>query len=499
MIARVLSVAGTDPTGGAGIQADLKSIAAAGGYGMAVVTALVAQNTHGVREVHTPPVSFLTAQLDAVCDDVAVDAVKIGMLGTLEVIEAVDAWLQRVRPPIIVLDPVMVATSGDRLLDAHAVHALRELCKRADLVTPNLPELAILADEPPAATWAQALDQAQRFSRRHGVAVLAKGGHLHGGDAPDALVEQDAVTEFPGERVATAHTHGTGCSLSSGVAARRAGGATWAGAVGETKRWLTESLRHADELAVGTGHGPVNHFAGLWRRGGLVTRPTPTEVAHAWWEHIAEIRAAIDELPFVRSLADGTLGRDAFTWYLMQDALYLRGYSRMLARASALAPDAAAQQFWAAGAHSCLATEMQLHDSWVDAAVVARTPAGATTTAYLDHLAASGADGEYAVLVAAVLPCYWIYQDVGERLRAAAHAQHPYRSWLETYAGQDFAQATARAIDIATRAAADADEEVRARMLDAFAASARHEHAFFAAPLDRLRAGGVPPVRAATL
>ena len=145
-IPRVLSIAGTDPTGGAGIQADLKSIAANGGYGMAVVTALVAQNTMGVRSVHLPPASFLIEQLDAVSDDVEIDAVKIGMLANAEIIDTVRGWLGRVRPPLVVLDPVMVATSGDRLLDVEAEVAMRSLLSQVDLVTPNIPELAVLAE-----------------------------------------------------------------------------------------------------------------------------------------------------------------------------------------------------------------------------------------------------------------------------------------------------------------------------------------------------------------
>ncbi|MGQ3257261.1 MAG: bifunctional hydroxymethylpyrimidine kinase/phosphomethylpyrimidine kinase, partial [Microbacterium aurantiacum] len=179
-VPRVLSIAGTDPTGGAGVHADLKSIAANGGYGMAVVTALVAQNTRGVRSVHMPPVEFLTQQLDAVSDDVAIDAVKIGMLGTVEVIRAVEEWLGRVTPPVVVLDPVMIATSGDRLLDRAAEEALRTLVARVDLVTPNIPELAILAGEPVATGWDDVIAQAARVAERHGVRVLAKGGHLAG-------------------------------------------------------------------------------------------------------------------------------------------------------------------------------------------------------------------------------------------------------------------------------------------------------------------------------
>lgn len=497
---RVLSIAGTDPTGGAGIHADLKSIAANGGYGMAAVTALVAQNTRGVRSVHMPPVEFLTEQLDAVSDDVAIDAVKIGMLGTVEVIRAVEEWLTRVRPPVVVLDPVMIATSGDRLLDREAETALRELAAQVDLVTPNIPELAILAGEPVATDWAGVLAQAARVADRHRVRVLAKGGHLEGGKAgqrmPDALVLPGGdVVEFAGVRIDTTNTHGTGCSLSAALATRVAQSGNWTTATAESKRWLAESIRHGAELEVGIGNGPVSHFAGLWTRGGLSTRPTAAEVRAEWWDAIAAERAAIDALPFVRGLGDGTLARDEFTAYLAQDALYLRDYARVLAEASRLAPDQEAQAFWALGAHGALAAEMQLHASWLGEETAGEVAAGVrldrtpgadavapapVTIAYLDHLLAVAARGDYGVLIAALLPCFWLYQDVGTRLHALSHAEHPYRSWLDTYGDVAFAASTERAIALATRAAAGADEPTRAAMLEAFQRSARHEVAFFA-------------------
>lgn len=484
-VPRVLSIAGTDPTGGAGIQADLKSIAANGGYGMAVVTALVAQNTHGVRSVHVPPVAFLAEQLDAVSDDVSIDAVKIGMLATVEVIETVAAWLGRVRPPIVVLDPVMVATSGDRLLDADAEEALRRLLPDVDLVTPNIPELAILAGSPAATSWEEVLAQAADVARAHGVRVLAKGGHLSGERLPDALVEiiDEAVvaTEFPGLRIPTRNTHGTGCSLSSAVATRAAATNEWARATADSKRWLSESIRHGAELRVGSGNGPISHFAGLWERGGLDTRPTAREVETAWWEDIAGIRAEIDDLPFVCGLGDGTLGREAFLGYLAQDALYLRDYARVLADAARLAPGSAERAFWAGSAQNAIVGELQLHEHWLTDDAGSIAPPDEVTTAYVDHLLAMSARGDYRVLIAALLPCYWIYQDVGERLHALSHERHPYRSWLDTYADPDFAQSTRRAIDIVARAAATADAATRAAMHDAFVVSSRHERAFFAA------------------
>ncbi|MFL2001850.1 bifunctional hydroxymethylpyrimidine kinase/phosphomethylpyrimidine kinase [Microbacterium sp. A1-JK] len=484
-VPRVLSIAGTDPTGGAGVQADLKSIAANGGYGMAAVTALVAQNTRGVRSVHRPPTSFLAEQLHAVSDDVAIDAVKIGMLADVGVIATVRQWLSAVRPPVVVLDPVMVSTSGHRLLDPGAEDALRLLLPVADLVTPNVPELAILLACEPASDGDAVVAQARELARRHGVRVLAKGGHLEGSDLRDALVEPDGrVSDFRSPRIETRNTHGTGCSLSSAIATRRAAGSTWSDATDLALRWLSESIRHGSELAVGGGHGPVSHFAGLWARGGLDTAPTPGEIADEWWQDTADVREAIDGLDFIRSLGEGTLDREAFAWYLAQDAVYLREYSRVLAQASRLAPSAEEQTFWITGAHAAVATELTLHEQWLDLGGGSRVQASPTTTAYLDHLGAAADSGDYERLIAAVLPCYWLYHDVGSRLHPLSGDAHPYRDWLDTYAAPEFADATLTAIEIVTAAAARAAPRRRAVMAEAFRASATHELSFWRAPLD---------------
>ncbi|MEV7607855.1 bifunctional hydroxymethylpyrimidine kinase/phosphomethylpyrimidine kinase [Microbacterium sp. NPDC089320] len=491
---RVLSVAGSDPSGGAGIQADLKSIAASGGYGMAVVTALTAQNTRGVRAVHVPPAEFLRQQLDAISDDIVIDAVKIGMLATADVIDTVASWLDAVRPPIVVLDPVMVATSGDRLLDEDAERALRGLLDRAHVVTPNLAELAALTDRP-VAGWDDALEAGAALSARTGGAVLVKGGHLGGDDVPDALIDVSRGVRrgYPGARIATRNTHGTGCSLSSALATRLAAGESPVDAVDSARTWLRESLRHSDALDVGRGHGPVNHFGGLWRRGGLAPAPEHADLRDRWWDHIAAVRADVDELPFIRALADGTLDREWFLFYLRQDALYLREYSRVLAAAARIAPTPHEQAFWAHSAHGAIAGELELHASWLTpgAGVAAATsiadPAPATV-AYLDHLRSVAFGGDYAELVAAVLPCFWLYTDLGTRLRAgefgayARDPQHPYASWLATYADPDFEKATEQAIDHVMHAATQSDAAGRRRMLRAFETSSAHELAFFAAP-----------------
>lgn len=472
---RVLSIAGTDPTGGAGIQADLKSFAAHGAYGMAVVTALVAQNTHGVREVVVPDVAFLRAQLDAVSDDVTIDAVKVGMLATAAVADEVRDWLALHRPPFVVLDPVMVATSGDRLLDDDAVAAVRRLLALADVVTPNLPELAVLAEEPVAASWPDAVQQAGRLARTAGVTVLVKGGHLLGGESPDALVDDTHVVDLPGVRVATTSTHGTGCSLSAALAALRPRRPDWTAAARDAKRWLGGAIAAGEALRVGSGHGPVDHF-----------HHTPTLGLPSFTDEVGGVLATACgqslEQPLVRGLADGSLPFGAFLEQLHQDAIYLTAYSRVLARASVLAPTADAQEFFARGAHSCLAVERSLHETYLARAEVRpSTPTSPVTRAYVDHLAAVAAHGSYAELVAAVLPCYWLYAEVGVALLARADTVpgHPYRDWVATYGSAPFTDHAAHACRLADAAAEQVDPGTRVRMVTAFTTSCRHEVAFF--------------------
>jgi len=267
-IPRVLAIAGTDPTGGAGLHADLKSISANRGYGMGVVTALVAQNTRGVRGIHLSPPEFLREQLDAVSDDVAIDAVKIGMLGTSEHAGVVSSWLNHARPPAVVLDPVMISTSGHGLLDPRALDDVRRLLDLVDLVTPNLLELGTLTGEGVARSWDEALQQAQRLAIDSGTLVLVKGGHLGDSQSPDAIVDRSGVvSQVDGSRIETPNTHGTGCSLSSALATNFARFGSWERALEVSKSWLSDSIRGADELDVGEGRGPVHHFRALWRAG----------------------------------------------------------------------------------------------------------------------------------------------------------------------------------------------------------------------------------------
>ena len=263
----VLSIAGSDPSGGAGVQADLKTFAAFGCYGMAAITALTAQNTVGVRAVHVPPADFVAAQIDAIFDDIAVDAVKIGMLATGDIVAAVADRLAHFGARNIVLDPVLVATSGDSLGAPDVVDALlTKLLPLAAVVTPNLPEIARLIGREVSAEPQDMRSAGEELVARGARAALVKGGHGEGGVIADVLVapEQFDLT-FWGPRIATRNTHGTGCTLSSAIAAGLAQGKALVAACEDAKLYLTAALETADRLAVGRGHGPVDHFRGLWR------------------------------------------------------------------------------------------------------------------------------------------------------------------------------------------------------------------------------------------
>ncbi len=265
MIANALTIAGSDSGGGAGIQADLKTFSALGVYGASVITALTAQNTREVRAIHDAPPAFIAAQIDAVFDDIRIDAVKIGMLSRPEAIEAVAAGLERHGAARVVLDPVMVAKSGDRLLAEEAVASLRErLVPLATVITPNLPEAAVLLDEAPAADEAAMAAACERLLALGPGWVLLKGGHLDGAESVDLLAREGELLRLAAPRVVTANTHGTGCTLSSAIAAGLARGFEMVEAVRRAKDYVSAALENADRLDVGAGHGPVHHFHSFW-------------------------------------------------------------------------------------------------------------------------------------------------------------------------------------------------------------------------------------------
>lgn len=532
-VPRVLSIAGTDPSGGAGIQADLKSITASGGYGMCVTTSLVAQNTCGVREVFTPPLEFLTAQLAAVFDDVTVDAVKIGMLGDADTIRTVRTWLSEHPVPVVVLDPVMIASSGDRLLRAEAEQALRDLVPLVDVITPNIPELAVLCEKEPAQTFEEAHEQATALAAATGTTVIVKGGHLHGDDAGNTAVFPDGTcAHVRTPRLNSRNTHGTGCSLSSSLATRL--GVELLQHAADQKntltsedthralqwstRWLHESIAAGAGLHVGSGegHGPVDHAARArrleaaasaypWRHllattdsegntldgtsperllpaspvpaGEAVVKPAGPWTA-ALWAAGGETWRQILDLPFVCALGDGTLDEDLFSFYLDQDALYLRDYSRALATLSARADTAKGQVHWAAGAHEAIAAESQLHEGWLANRARLGGPSP-ITMGYTNFLRAFTAGEDYVVGAAAILPCYWLYEEVGAVLSSQNHEGHPYADWLSLYGGEEFAADVARSLAEVEHAFEVASPAQRVRAAQAYLSACVYEREFF--------------------
>ncbi|MEM7378579.1 MAG: bifunctional hydroxymethylpyrimidine kinase/phosphomethylpyrimidine kinase [Pseudomonadota bacterium] len=264
MTAIALTIAGSDSGGGAGIQADLKTFSALGVYGASVLTAVTAQNTRAVTAVQDIEPDVIAAQIEAVCSDLDVGAIKIGMLSSVAIIDVVAQALADLRCPIV-LDPVMVAKSGDALLASDAVLHLRtRLLPLARVVTPNLPEAAQLLGSDPARTPDEMAAQADALRAFGAEAVLMKGGHADGDVCTDVLVDRDGSERFDAARVPTRNTHGTGCTLSSAIAAHLARGLSLSSAVAASHRYLHDAIRAADTLTIGSGHGPVHHFHAQW-------------------------------------------------------------------------------------------------------------------------------------------------------------------------------------------------------------------------------------------
>jgi hydroxymethylpyrimidine/phosphomethylpyrimidine kinase len=263
MTTTALTIAGSDSGGGAGIQADLKTFSALGVYGASVITAITAQNTRAVTDVHPVPDAMVATQIAAVLGDIRIDAVKIGMLGEAGLIETVAHALRDYDGPVV-LDPVMVAKSGARLLPGSAQAALlAHLLPRADLLTPNLPEAAALLGVSEAQNAAEMQDQGARLREMGAAAVLMKGGHGQGETCTDWLIG-DEVLRLDAPRIATRNTHGTGCSYASAIAAELAKGRPLTQAVERAHDWLHAAIRGADTLGIGGGHGPVHHFHEIW-------------------------------------------------------------------------------------------------------------------------------------------------------------------------------------------------------------------------------------------
>lgn len=266
MVVKTVSLAGVDPSGGAGLLADLKAFSALGAYGMGVVTALTAQNTCGVTASQPVSGEFIRAQWDTLTHDITPDAVKVGMLANSDVATVVEEILTSLNSDqFSVVDPVMVATSGDSLVDREALGVLRDILPYANLITPNVPEAATLLGTEPARTVDDLRKQAEQLLNAGAQRVLVKAGHLETQEATDVYADSEGFQLFSSPRWNTQNTHGTGCTLSSAIAALRPQTRTWAEAIQQGKNYTSQAIAHADALGIGHGHGPTHHFWRQWQ------------------------------------------------------------------------------------------------------------------------------------------------------------------------------------------------------------------------------------------
>lgn len=518
---RVLSIEGSDPIGGAGTMADMKAFTAQGVFGYAAMTSVLAQNTQGVMDIVNVEPSFLLAQLNAVSNDGDIDSMKIGMLGTPELVDTVHQWLSNLLEdyraegkarPTVVLDPVMYAKSGDRLLTAEAEQALASLIPLADIITPNALELAALdvMDArihdcqstktehvfPQAPLSYEAMEQlARSVADRFNVAVYAKGGALalNGEqECTDILAvptseneEQPTVTRITDVAVSTSNVHGTGDTLSSTLAALRPQCTDWTESAKRAKGWMTGAIAAADNLHVGHGHGPIDF---TWQHS-----PTGLSFTEDYWRHTKTIREQISTMPFLEQMLDGTLPLGDFSFYLHQDDLHLNDYTSLLALASSRAQDPHERTFFAEAASYGLEEGLSFHRQWYrdHGFAVGPEPMSETTAAYIGHEHRFANTGSYCALVAAVMPCYWIYSIIGQEMEHQIRERridlkaHPYGLWIGLYSDPSFASRTLEELRICDKLAASSDINDYNRMMDAALGSTEHEYRFFNQALSR--------------
>lgn len=501
---RVLSIEGSDPIGGAGTMADMKAFTAQGVFGYAAMTSVLAQNTQGVTSIVNMEPDFLVAQLNAVSDDAVIDSMKIGMLGTPELVEAVKGWLsaleERYRAeglpkPVVVLDPVMYAKSGDALLTPQAEHALRSIIAMADIITPNVPELAALADADQNASDIDTLESmAADVCTRYGVAVYAKGGALAlagSASSTDILAEPSdegagvCVTRIEGRAVHTHNVHGTGDTLSSTLAALRPQCDTWEQAARRAKTWMNGAIAAADRLHVGKGHGPVDF---TWRHA-----PTGMRFSADYWNRVRPIRERIHGMRFITSMVDATLSLEDFAFYLHQDDIYLTDYTSLLALASSRADRLDERVFFAQAASGGVDSEVMFHHDWFvkhgfDPSPVSRSE---VTAAYIGHEHRVADSGSYARLAAVVMPCFWLYAAMGKEMREQVREKHidvethPFGEWIRMYSDPEFTESTLHEVQICDRLAAEASIDEYEHMMHAALVSSEHEFRFFEQGLTR--------------
>lgn len=469
-----LTIAGSDSGGGAGIQADIKTITMNGVYATSAVTALTAQNTMGVTGIAEVTPEFLGLQLDAIFTDIYPDAVKTGMVSSGELIKVIAAKLKQYKAKNIVVDPVMVATSGAKLISDEAVEVLKkELLPLADVITPNIPEAEVLSGIT-IKNEDDMTEAARIINEKFGCSVLCKGGHQIN-DANDLLYRDGGYVWFKGRRINNPNTHGTGCTLSSAIASNLAKGENLDNAVKKAKDYISEAL--AAMLDLGKGSGPLCHNYAIVKEKTMKLSDTLFLKTKDLWKESAE-------KPFVLAMAKGTLEEELFKSYTVQDYLYLMEYVEILKRIRSLTENAKVGDFVDALIEGILKEVESVHlpsikKYGITEEEVKSCKKISAITDYLQYLTKCIDNYGYKGGLTALLQCSWLYAYIGETVSkkyAKEIASSPYRTWFEAYTSESYISANQTWIVIIDTLGIDPENEEAEEMSNIFRQCATYEN-----------------------
>lgn len=471
-----LTIAGSDSSGGAGIQADIKTMTMNRVYAMSAVTALTAQNTTGVTGILEASPEFLKQELDAVFTDIFPDAVKTGMVSSSALIHTIAESLRHYNARNIVVDPVMVSTSGARLIAEDAVGTLEaELLPLALVVTPNIPEAEILSGV--KITGQDTMTEAAKvINARYGCAVLVKGGH-NVNDANDLLCTgQDGLKWFYGKHIDNPNTHGTGCTLSSAIAANLAKGYALDEAVRRAKEYISGAL--GAMLNLGKGSGPMNHMFSLPDNSGLYER-LMSSVSDIWPQYYAH--------PFVKGIETGTLDVQKFRHYITQDYLYLNEYAKVFSLGAAKAHDPELMALFASYVQAITKVEMNIHHGYLGRFGVSQeeidaTPRTHENLAYTSYMIRVAYEEGEAEIAAAVLSCALSYEDIALNIvknNPDAVNHEVYGNWVKCYSGDEYREGNRGMMKILETLTVNYTQKQISHLAEIFRVCSRHELEFW--------------------
>ena len=482
MMKTALTIAGSDSSGGAGIQADLKTMIANGVYGMSAITALTAQNTTGVQGIFEVTPEFLEQEIDSVFTDIRPDAVKIGMVSSAGLIKSIAKKLHEHKAENIVVDPVMVATSGSKLISDDAIGTLKEyLFPMAAVLTPNIPETEVLSGME-VKSAEDMIAAAKQISETYHCAVLCKGGHQLN-DANDLLYRDGSYRWFNGKRIDNPNTHGTGCTLSSAIASNLAKGYDLDTAVERAKAYISGAL--AAMLDLGHGSGPMDH--GFYFSRKRICGGTGMTMTERLLEATKEIWDGYNETPFVKGIADGSLDHEKFKYYMIQDYLYLIDYTKVFALGAAKAKDLSAMKLFAGYTHAILDGEMDIHRAYM--ARLGITPEEAETAnvaldnlSYTSYMLRVAYEEGQAEVAAAILSCAVSYEVIAKKIveKHPEALNHPfYGEWVSGYVADAYHEENQVLIDLMDRLSDGYSEKQLQHLEEIFMACSRYEMAFW--------------------